>query len=54
METAVIGTILRIYRALKVEVEDQMFPFSSKSHVEFGLKHLCIYMKHDCVGETVR
>lgn len=51
-ETAVIGTILRIYKALKIEVKDQTFPFSSESHVEFGLKYLCIYMKHNCVGET--
>lgn len=40
------------YKTLKIEVKDQTFPFSSESHVEFGLKHLCIYMKHNCVGET--
>lgn len=27
---------------------------SSESHAEFGVKYLCTYMKHDCVGETVR
>lgn len=51
-ETPVTGTILRMYRALKTEAEDQTCLFFSDSHVKFGLKYLCIYMRHECAGET--
>lgn len=57
-ETPVTGTILRMHRALKTEVEDQTRLFLSDSHVRlefgltFGLKCLCIYMRHEGAGET--
>lgn len=52
MRGAVIGTILRWYKALKIEAGDQRFLFSSDNHVKSGLKYLCVYMKHERVGET--